>query len=188
MSDQYTGVLSPYLMRRRVAVARPHIRGRVLDVGCAAGVLAVYVSTDDYVGVDIDDTVLEDARRSHPAHVFCRPEHIDATERFDTVVALAVIEHMHDARDWADRMRALVRPGGSVVVTTPHRRWDFIHDIAARIGLASHEAADEHHEMFDRSSLTTLLEQTGLQVICYRRFLLGMNQLVIAQRPVGAER
>lgn len=183
MNDQYTGLLSPYLMRRRVAMVRPHLRGRVLDVGCATGVLADHVPAEDYVGVDIDHAVLADARKAHPEHDFRHPEEIGASERFDTVVALAVIEHMHDARDWVRRMRALLRSGGSVVVTTPHRRWEFVHDIAARIGLASPEAADEHHETFDRATLTSVLERPGLQLTCYRRFLLGMNQLAIARNP-----
>src|SRR5215207_2931933 len=34
------GLLTPYLQARRIAVARPFLAGRVLDVGCNVGSLA----------------------------------------------------------------------------------------------------------------------------------------------------
>lgn len=136
------------------------------------------------MGVDIDDTVLADARHARPAHEFRRTQDLDPDERFDTVVALAVVEHMPDAREWTARMLGHLGPGGAVVLTTPHRRWEFVHDVAAKAGLASPEASDEHHELFDRRTLTDMLEGAGLRMVHYRRFLLGMNQLAIAERPV----
>lgn len=179
---QYTGLLSPFLMRRRVAVARPHLRGRVLDFGCADGVLAEHVPADRYLGVDIDEAVLHAARQAHPQHEFRCVDQVRAAERFDTVVALAVIEHLPDARAWAARMRDLLAADGAIILTTPHRRWDFVHDAAAAVRLASREAADEHNEMFDRQSLTDLLRGAGLGAVHYRRFLLGLNQLAVARR------
>ena len=49
---KYHGLLSPYLRNRRLAMARPLLTGRVLDVGCAEGHLAESVPADRYVGVD----------------------------------------------------------------------------------------------------------------------------------------
>lgn len=185
MTTKYDGLLSPHLMRRRVAMARPHLRGRILDVGCADGVLAREVAAGSYVGVDIDDAVLTDARRANPDHEFRRMRDLGPDDRFDTVAALAVVEHMPDARGWAARVREHLVPGGRIVLTTPHRRFEFVHDLAARVGLASPEAADEHEETFDRRTLTDLFEKAGLTLELYQRFLLGMNQLAIARRPTG---
>ena len=55
MADQGNeGLLSPWLWRKRVAAAFPHLRGKVLDIGCGSGALAEHVTAESYTGVDID--------------------------------------------------------------------------------------------------------------------------------------
>jgi 2-polyprenyl-3-methyl-5-hydroxy-6-metoxy-1,4-benzoquinol methylase len=181
MSDQYSGLLSPFLRRQRMAKARPLIAGRVLDIGCATGTLAESIEPARYVGVDIDEGALEQARANHPQHRFIEPAELGDDETFQTVVALAVIEHVEDPVGWCEWVRAHLDDIGHVIIPTPHRRWEFIHGLAARVRLASHEAHEEHHETFDRKSITALLESTDFRVRTYRRFLLGLNQLIVAE-------
>jgi len=176
------GLLTPYLQARRIAVARPFLAGRVLDVGCNVGSLAELVPPDRYVGVDIDDEILAEARREHPEHRFADVDDVDPSERFDTVVSLAVIEHVSDPEDWLRRWSALVAPGGRVVLTTPHARWEPLHGFAAKLRLTSVEAHDDHESVLDRPALERLVEAVGLKLAVYRRFLAGMNQLVVAER------
>ena len=119
---KYHGLLSPYLRNRRLAMARPLLTGRVLDVGCAEGHLAESVPADRYVGVDLDPDILVEARAAHPDHVFMGLDQLDEGERFDTVVALAVIEHVPDPEGWLRRWAGMLEPGGQVVLTTPYDR------------------------------------------------------------------
>ncbi len=88
------GLLTGYLANKRYAVARPLLRGRVLDYGCATGLLTQWCRPDAYLGVDIDQESIDVARRTRPAFRFdiALPER----EQFDTVVALALIEHIKD--------------------------------------------------------------------------------------------
>ena len=179
---KYDGLLSPYLRNRRLAVARPHLRGRVLDVGCAEGHLADSVAPSLYVGVDLDDDILVEARAAHPDHVFVGVDELDETERFDTVAALAVIEHVPDPEGWVRRWADHLVAGGRIVLTTPYDRYEPVHGIAAHLRLTSDEAHHEHETTFDRESLEGLFERVGLKPTTYRRFLVGLNQLAVATR------
>jgi 2-polyprenyl-3-methyl-5-hydroxy-6-metoxy-1,4-benzoquinol methylase len=182
MKTKYGGVLSPFLRRRRMAAVQHLLVGRVLDVGCAEGHLAQFKKPDDYVGVDLEEGILAEARRKWPAPIFLGVDDLGADERFDTVVALAVIEHVSDPESWLRRWCEHLRPGGRVVLTTPHARWEPLHGLAAKVALTSDEAHEEHETTFDEESFTKLIDEVGLTLSSYERFLGGMNQLVIATR------
>jgi 2-polyprenyl-3-methyl-5-hydroxy-6-metoxy-1,4-benzoquinol methylase len=158
------------------------LSGRILDVGCAEGHLAASVAPDRYLGVDLDEDILVEARRAHPDHTFVGLDALDEAERFDTVVALAVIEHVPDPAGWLARWVHHLVPGGQVVITTPYDRYEPLHGVAAKLWLASDEAHDEHETTFDRKSLDELFQEAGLRMTRYRRFLLGLNQLAVATR------
>jgi SAM-dependent methyltransferase len=104
----------------------------LLDVGCNVGALLSDVARDfnpaKLVGVDINRDALETATTRHPEIAFV---HADAwnlpfeSETFDTVTCLEVIEHVEAERraDVFREMRRVTRPGGRLIVSTPHAGW-----------------------------------------------------------------
>lgn len=184
MGDQGAGgTLSPFLRRTRFRAALPYIRGRVLDFGCGVGALANHVSQVDYLGVERDKASLTEASRRHPEHQFAEvwPPEL----RFDTVVALAVLEHLHDPLAFLRQARAALRPGGTIVLTTPHPAWEWVHSLGARVGLFSHEAHEEHEELLNREEIERLARAADLALAVYARFLAGANQLAVLRRTEG---
>ncbi|AHF00119.1 class I SAM-dependent methyltransferase [Thioalkalivibrio paradoxus] len=183
MADQGAeGVLSPWLQRRRFAAALPYLTGRVLDVGCGSGALAGRLKADRYYGTDVDPESLELARSRFPNYVFS--SQLPALdERFDTVVALAVIEHDAEPGDFLKRLTAYMRDSNSrLVVTTPHPSMDWIHDVGAAIGLFSKHANEEHEGLLDRATLVRAGAVAGLRLSSYRRFLFSANQIAVFQK------
>lgn len=179
MADQATeGLLSPFLKRQRISAAREHIKGRVLDVGCGNGALAEHVGSRNYVGIDVDPASIEAARANHPAHTFIQTLSLDG-ETFDTVAALAVIEHVNDPRAFLNKLKAnLARsPDARIVCTTPHPSMDWIHLIGSRVGIFSPSANEEHEELLGRKKLEAVGRAAGLRMVSYRRFLFGANQV-----------
>lgn len=187
MADQGTeGLLSPWLRNRRIAAAAPFLKGRVLDYGCGSGVLANLVDSDQYLGVDIDAESLQQAQTRFPQHQFVS-ELRDLNEEFDTIVSLAVIEHVNDPSSF---LRGLVRylrmsDDACVVVTTPSPSADWIHELGAGLGIFSKHANEEHEELLDREALNRAGQEANFKIALYKRFLLGANQLVVYKRAKG---
>lgn len=100
MADQGAeGLLSPWLRRKRIEASIPYLNGRVLDFGCGSGAMAEYVDADNYLGVEIDKDSLQQARSRFPSHQFVS-ELPEQTEKFDTVISLAVIEHVSNPAEF----------------------------------------------------------------------------------------
>ena len=183
-ADNLTGVLSPFLRQRRFVAAKPYVKGRVLDFGCGPGLLAQELGLEDYVGVDSDETMLEIAAARHPRLRFLAPRDLPAIEnqRFDTIVGLAVIEHLSDPIGFLQQMSKLLASDGSIVLTTPEPRLDWVHGLGGHFRLFSKESHEEHQSLMGRGELKDCAGKAGLSLVFYRRFLLGANQLAILKR------
>jgi SAM-dependent methyltransferase len=119
-----------YWYRRHEAAYRfllPYARVRsLLDVGAGEGYGAALFATvaERVVAIDYDATVMR-----HAAARYADPRFVQANvaalpigrERFDVVAALQVIEHVWDAPQFLAQCRWVLRPGGSLFVTTPNR-------------------------------------------------------------------
>jgi 2-polyprenyl-3-methyl-5-hydroxy-6-metoxy-1,4-benzoquinol methylase len=140
-------------VRLRYRVTADLCKGRVIELGCGAGLLAGVIASrgHDVVGVDMNVEKIEAARRAYPALEFlaCDASRLplpDAT--FDTAVLAEILEHVDDrvgslllATAWR-----LVRPGGRLIVSVPNE--DCI----------PHR---NHIRVFDRRSLRALLRPLG---------------------------
>lgn len=102
---------------------------RVLDVGCNCGQLALNLFTDlgcRVVGVDVVADFVAHCQQYVPGTFLLGDfgamplEHIQAMGLFDVVTALEVIEHDIDIRGFQRNACAALRPGGVLIVTTPH--------------------------------------------------------------------
>lgn len=179
MGDQIGkgGLLSGALSRWRRAVAIPHLSGRTLDFGCGRGNLAAVLEPTHYVGVDCDQESLAIARGLHPRHRFSST--IPSGEQFDSVVALAVLEHVRNPQALLETLAGVLDAGGKIVLTTPHPRAERIHAIGAEWRLFSREADEQHEALLDQAAFSALAAEAGLKILRYVPFMLGFNQLIV---------
>ena len=145
---------------------------RVLDLGCGNGFWAGIFAKRGcaVVGIDSSPSGIELARSTH---VSVRFEVVDiepdllgtlAEEPFDLVVSTEVVEHLYSPQTWADACLGALRPGGTVIVTTPYHGWLKNVALAATGKLDPHlDALREggHIKFFSRRVLSELLSRTG---------------------------
>ncbi len=95
-----------------------------LDVGCATGALLAFLRDAgvDAKGVEIGAENAAYARDHFGLDVFTgRLEDAPYADAcFDVVHAAHLIEHLNDPRGFLERARALLKPGGELVLTTPN--------------------------------------------------------------------
>lgn len=121
-----------YIYTRRLEVFEevlPDLRGkRVLEIGCAAGIVAALLapSCQEFIGIDVTETAVQFARQLHrelgifnsrffvaDAHALPFPD-----RRFDVLASTETFEHLlHPAKALEEFHRVLV-PGGSITLTT----------------------------------------------------------------------
>jgi SAM-dependent methyltransferase len=76
-----------------------------------------------------------------------------ASRRFDTIVAVNVVEHIRDDQALVRRLAALLKPGGKLVVYVP----------ACPFAYGSLDRALGHYRRYTPEGLAALLEGAGLQ-------------------------
>ena len=175
------GAFSPFLRYRRLAAARPYVRGRVLDFGCSRGALCRFTEESNYVGVDIDESALEAARSAFPRATFMTPAELArwSGAPFDTIVALAVIEYLSDPVEFLVEMKRRLVPTGNIVLTTPNPAADRVRGAASRMGAVASDSYVAHDNAMDRERLESVSRDAGLQMASYGKFLFGLNQIAV---------
>ncbi|HCE91164.1 MAG: hypothetical protein A2Z90_18240 [Burkholderiales bacterium GWA2_64_37] len=183
MADQGSeGLLSPFLRRTRFRAAKKYLKGAVLDVGCGTAGLSRYVEPGKYYGVEVDKTSLEIAKNLHPESKFSSVLE-EVVEKFDTVVSLAVIEHVAAPSDFLFQLSTMLKDeDGLIVITTPHPSVDWVHTLGASIGIFSKHASEEHEDLLDKRALQIAGDKVGLHMIIYERFLMNANQIAVYKK------
>ena len=116
--------------RRRYEFAATYVEGkRVLDVGCGEGYgCAILAKNASHViGVDISHEAIAHATVKYSVNIVefrCMPaEKLSfPDESFDAVVCLELIEHARDYTSVMKELRRVLRPGGTLILSTPNRR------------------------------------------------------------------
>ena len=102
----------------------PLLLGSILDLGSGYGGLTSLLKKDQiYLGVDGNPGLIELMRTKHPGYRFrCLnfdTDRLDLGEKFDTIVLLAVLEHLKQPAHLFSQLHDCLNPGGSIVLTTP---------------------------------------------------------------------
>lgn len=184
-------------VRRLVRASAP---ADILDAGCGNGALCALLAQDGYSvsGIDADKHGIDLVRRAHPGirfevGSFARPDQVSEMShdgRFGCVVSTEVIEHLYAPHELANFAFAVLRPGGTFIVSTPYlgywknlafallNRWDGAHTALWHGG---------HIKFWSRRTLTTLLENAGFEVVGFQGVgrvpYLWRFMILVARKP-----
>lgn len=138
---------------------RPHLGGRILEVGCGIGTYTRrLVGVGDVVAFDPDPALVEHAKAAVPDGATFHVGGIDELANaigtgFDSAVCINVLEHIPDHVGALEAMRDALRPGGRLCLLVPAHPWLY----------GSLDVSFEHCRRYRRRELRALLEQTDFR-------------------------
>ena len=158
-------LLEKKLQHLRFNKVKPYLNGDVLDFGGNRGELKELVKGQYYL-VNYDHSILDKEEL-----------------RVDTIVSLAVIEHMtvEDVVISFRKFKRILRKGGQIFLTTPTKISKPVLEFLAFIGLLDKKNIKEHKHYWNKNELFQLALDTGFEVKKFKRFQLGFNQWVVLQ-------
>ena len=185
------GLLSPFLRNVRLKAVASQIpkKSNVLDLACGSGQLGQHLLEGcRYWGVDRTNADIEETR-------FYRFFKMDLTKKLeierlegelsgsiDVITVIAFLEHIRDYNRFMINISRLVKKGGLIIGTTPHPRGRKFHDLLSLIGICSREAGEEHETFLNRDDLVNVGKSSKMDLILYKTFLFGLNQLFVYKR------
>ncbi len=154
-----TGIhLEKFLQNSRFKKAIPYLKGDVLDFGGNEGELEKYVN-GIYLAINYDHAMMYG-------------------KSFDTIVALAVIEHISvpNVYEVFRDFKKILKPEGRIFLTTPTPSSKIILKLMAKMGLLDKQNIDEHKHYWNRKDLMKLADETGFEIVFRKTFQFGCNQ------------
>lgn len=148
---------------------------RILDAGCGSGrTLDDLQRYGTVSGVDALPAAVERAHdRGHHDVRVGLVEHLDfASETFDVVTCMDVIEHTPEDDASMRELRRVTRPGGVIVLTVP----------AHPLLWSTHDVVNAHYRRYTRRTLAALAAKADLLMVSDTYF----NSLILA--PAAAVR
>jgi SAM-dependent methyltransferase len=178
--------LDRVLQRWRIREVTPWLRSgaRVLDIGTADGALFTIVSRlEDGVGLDPDLSRASNIR-SNRLLPGLFPDALPDARPFDAITMLAVLEHIPTAaqQPLAKACFAALTPGGHVLITVPSPVVDKILAVLTTLRLVSGMSLEQHYG-FDITQTPALFGSAGFELVKWRRFQLGVNNLFVFRKP-----
>jgi ubiquinone/menaquinone biosynthesis C-methylase UbiE len=131
---------------------------RALDLGCGDGRLTAELDAVELTAADVSAVALERARRRLPDATLLLV-HTDAVlpfddGGFDLVMCAETLEHVRDVQLFLSEARRVLRPGGTLAITTP----------ATPPLMRPPDPLSPHLRFFTRHSLERLLGELGFDV------------------------
>ena len=149
---------------RRIRALRPQ-KGSLLDIGAATGFFLEIAQRFGFVvsGVEISDYAASLAREKGINVISGTLGGLpDRSGPYDVVTMLDVIEHVSDPRAELTRVHSLLETNGLLVINTPDVGSFYAQALGTRWHLL---VPPEHLFYFNRSTMRTMLEESGYRVL-----------------------
>jgi ubiquinone/menaquinone biosynthesis C-methylase UbiE len=148
---------------------------RALDLGCGDGRLSAELDARALTAADVSAVALDRARSRLPRARMVElepdaPLPLDDAS-FDLVLCAETIEHVRDVQLFLSETRRVLRPGGTLALSTP-----------ANLSIGPRpDPLSPHLRQFTRRSLSRVVKELGFEIESLRRR--SGTLLAVARRP-----
>lgn len=152
-ADEFDSRMNRYEVEKRLRLVFDHALRELplahrdfLDAGCGTGLFseAAVERGANVTSMDVGEALLvRVAEKCDSRCVVGDVQHLPfPDESFDVVLSTEVIEHVRAPAVAVRELGRVLRPGGTLVVTTPNRAWHWSIVVANRLGLRPYEGLE----------------------------------------------
>jgi ubiquinone/menaquinone biosynthesis C-methylase UbiE len=142
----------------------------LLDLACGMGRnVPLLPPCREYIGIDLSDVAIARAQKRHQTVTYVRFQRMDCmnldfpAQRFDTVLAIEMIEHVHQPHRVLSEAGRVLKPHGRLLINSANR--DSLHLRMTRsLGLPEFRATKEHMREFSYAEMAAMLDQAGFSI------------------------
>ena len=166
--------------QKTIALSLPYLKAKdlILDFGCGPGNLsnAIAQHAKQVDGIDTSNNMISIAQATAAKHQVSNVHYacIDLfdpklkTNYYDTVLAFNVLPYISDVTQVAERMAALLKPGGLFISATACLG-DGLHPLRPLMFILSKLGMVPKMQFYKRAKLQTLIEAAGFQLIAHEK-------------------
>jgi len=139
----------------------------VLEVGCGRGITGKMIEERlgcRVTGVELNPLAAEDAKNNISRVIVGDIQELKIEDKYDAVVATELFEHLNYPEDFLVKMKNVLNPGGSIILSTPNvGHYSIVDDLVAGIwdyvpiGLLCYT----HFRFFTYQTLVDYIERIG---------------------------
>lgn len=150
--------------------------GKILDIGCGTGIMLPYLQNISDSAFAVDHAIAP-AKYFQPKMNFPGVKLYDSLEdcvsdngRFDTIIALDVLEHIGNLSGKLDELKNIMEPGARIIISGPTENWIYkigrrvagFHKIYKKVEYTSETSNPfHHHTIYD---VEKTLKECGFKV------------------------
>jgi ubiquinone/menaquinone biosynthesis C-methylase UbiE len=168
-----------YLLRKQAVekAMRNEAKDIVLEIG--SGISPVLTSWDRIVYTDLSVSALQILNKIHGKgqYIVADAMNLPFQEKFFShVISSEVLEHLPDDRKALMEIARVIKPGGLLIVTFPHRHFYFAHD----------DRFVNHYRRYELSEMIFRIEEAGFSPVYVQKVLGPLEKLTMLMVTIGA--
>lgn len=143
----------------------PYVGQRVLEIGCGLGNFARYLTRCElYLGTDLSAESVAHVNRLYHDQPHMQARVADVTSpsflslaglQVDTIFSLNVLEHVEDHAEALRNAKAVLEPGGALILVVPAHAWLY----------GTMDRALGHCRRYSKEAMAALLGEVGLALV-----------------------
>ncbi len=134
---------------------------RILEIGSGLGYLTYALNKEGYhtTGIDISSEAVNQATARYDDYFATKNlfDLVHESGRYDCVVMMDVIEHVENPRAFIEAAAAVLKPGGTLLITTPNKSF------APKNTIWFSDVPPVHLYFLTEAALTHMADQIGLR-------------------------